>query len=69
MNFVAPDFRAGVAGTVRAGHGVFGAGRRCVPGTAAAHISYGLAQLTLLGAAPLTLLTYAQAPVTTMFGH
>jgi NADH-quinone oxidoreductase subunit N len=33
------------------------------------HISYGLAQLTLLGAALLTLLTYAQAPVTTMFGH
>ena len=33
------------------------------------HITYGLAQLTLLGAALLTLLTYAQAPVTTMFGH
>ncbi|MFZ4790328.1 MAG: NADH-quinone oxidoreductase subunit NuoN [Candidatus Competibacteraceae bacterium] len=33
------------------------------------HITYGLAQLTLLGAALLTLITYAQAPVTTMFGH
>ncbi|HOW77321.1 MAG TPA: NADH-quinone oxidoreductase subunit NuoN [Candidatus Competibacteraceae bacterium] len=33
------------------------------------HITYGLAQLTLLGAALLTLLTYSQAPVTTMFGH
>ncbi|HAS52314.1 MAG TPA: NADH-quinone oxidoreductase subunit NuoN [Gammaproteobacteria bacterium] len=33
------------------------------------HITYGLAQITLLGAALLTLLTYAQAPVTTMFGH
>lgn len=33
------------------------------------HITYGLAQLTLLGAALLTLVTYAQAPVTTMFGH
>jgi NADH-quinone oxidoreductase subunit N len=33
------------------------------------HITYGLAQLTLLGVALLTLLTYAQAPVTTMFGH
>ena len=33
------------------------------------HITYGLAQMTLLGAALLTLLTYAQAPVTTMFGH
>ena len=29
------------------------------------HITYGLAQLTLLGAALLTLLTYSQAPVTT----
>ena len=33
------------------------------------HITYGLAQLTLLGAALLTLVTYAHAPVTTMFGH
>jgi NADH-quinone oxidoreductase subunit N len=33
------------------------------------HITYGLAQLTLLGAALLTLFTYAQAPVVTMFGH
>lgn len=33
------------------------------------HITYGLAQLTLVGAALLTLLTYAHAPVTTMFGH
>ena len=33
------------------------------------HITYGLAQLTLLGAALLTLLSYAQAPVITMFGH
>jgi NADH-quinone oxidoreductase subunit N len=33
------------------------------------HITYGLAQLTLLGAALLTLATYAHAPVTTMFGH
>lgn len=33
------------------------------------HITYGLAQFTLLGAALLTLLTYAQAPVTTLFGH
>ena len=33
------------------------------------HITYGLAQFTLLGAALLTLLTYSQAPVTTMFGH
>ncbi|HNW77597.1 MAG TPA: NADH-quinone oxidoreductase subunit NuoN [Candidatus Competibacteraceae bacterium] len=33
------------------------------------HITYGLAQLTLLGAALLTLFTYAHAPVTTMFGH
>ncbi len=33
------------------------------------HITYGLAQLTLLGAALLTLATYAQAPVTAMFGH
>lgn len=33
------------------------------------HITYGLAQITLLGAALLTVLTYAQAPVTTMFGH
>ena len=33
------------------------------------HITYGLAQLTLLGAALLTLFSYAQAPVTTMFGH
>lgn len=33
------------------------------------HITYGLAQITLLGAALLTLLTYAHAPVTTMFGH
>lgn len=33
------------------------------------HISYGLAQLTLLGAALLLLLTFAHAPVTTMFGH
>ncbi len=33
------------------------------------HITYGLAQITLLGAALLTLATYAQAPVTTMFGH
>ena len=33
------------------------------------HITYGLAQLTLLGAALLILATRAQAPVTTMFGH
>lgn len=33
------------------------------------HITYGLAQITLLGAALITLFTYAQAPVTTMFGH
>ncbi|MBK8896151.1 MAG: NADH-quinone oxidoreductase subunit NuoN [Candidatus Competibacteraceae bacterium] len=33
------------------------------------HITYGLAQLTLLGAAVLTLLTYAHAPTITMFGH
>ncbi|HCK81795.1 MAG TPA: NADH-quinone oxidoreductase subunit NuoN [Candidatus Competibacteraceae bacterium] len=33
------------------------------------HITYGLAQLTLLGAAVLTLLTYAPAPTITMFGH
>ena len=33
------------------------------------HITYGLAQVTLLGAALLILATYAQAPVTTMFGH
>ena len=33
------------------------------------HITYGLAQLTLLGAILLTLATYAHAPVTTMFGH
>jgi NADH-quinone oxidoreductase subunit N len=33
------------------------------------HITYGLTQLTLLGAALLTLATYAHAPVTTMFGH
>lgn len=33
------------------------------------HITYGLAQLTLLGAALLVLLTYARAPTTTMFGH
>lgn len=33
------------------------------------HITYGLAQLTLLGAALLLLLTFTQAPVTTMFGH
>ncbi|MEI2771685.1 MAG: NADH-quinone oxidoreductase subunit NuoN [Candidatus Competibacter sp.] len=33
------------------------------------HITYGLAQLTLLGAALLILATYAQAPVITMFGH
>jgi NADH-quinone oxidoreductase subunit N len=33
------------------------------------HITYGLAQLTLAGAALLTMATYAQAPVTTMFGH
>lgn len=33
------------------------------------HITYGLAQLTLLGAAILTLVTYAHAPVITMFGH
>jgi len=33
------------------------------------HITYGLAQLTLLGAVLLTLATYAHAPVTTMFGH
>ena len=33
------------------------------------HITYGLAQLTLLGAALLTLVTYAHTPVTTMFGH
>jgi len=33
------------------------------------HITYGLAQLTLLGVALLVLLTYARAPTTTMFGH
>jgi NADH-quinone oxidoreductase subunit N len=33
------------------------------------HITYGLAQVTLMGAALLIMATYAQAPVTTMFGH
>lgn len=33
------------------------------------HISYGLTQLTALGAAALVLLTYASAPAITMFGH
>lgn len=33
------------------------------------HITYGLAQLTLLGTALLLLLTYSHAPVITMFGH
>ena len=33
------------------------------------HITYGLAQLTLLGAALLTLATYVHAPTITMFGH
>ncbi|MBK8182285.1 MAG: NADH-quinone oxidoreductase subunit NuoN [Candidatus Competibacteraceae bacterium] len=33
------------------------------------HISYALAQLTLLGAALLMLLSFSRAPVVTMFGH
>lgn len=33
------------------------------------HITYGLAQVTLLGTALLLLLTFARVPVTTMFGH
>ncbi|MEI2742393.1 MAG: NADH-quinone oxidoreductase subunit NuoN [Candidatus Competibacter sp.] len=33
------------------------------------HISYGLSQLTVLGAAALIALTYASAPAVTMFGH
>lgn len=33
------------------------------------HITYGLAQITLLGAALLLLLTFTRAPVVTMFGH
>lgn len=33
------------------------------------HVTYGLAQLTLLGAALLTAFTYADAPTVTMFGH
>ncbi|HAO32788.1 MAG TPA: NADH-quinone oxidoreductase subunit NuoN [Candidatus Competibacter sp.] len=33
------------------------------------HISYGLSQLTVLGAAALIALTYANAPAVTMFGH
>lgn len=33
------------------------------------HITYGLAQLTLLGAAVLTMATYAQTTTVAMFGH
>jgi NADH-quinone oxidoreductase subunit N len=33
------------------------------------HITYGLAQVTLLGAALLLLITFSHAPVVTMFGH
>ena len=33
------------------------------------HITYGLAQLTLLGAALLTMATYAQTTTVAMFGH
>ena len=33
------------------------------------HITYGVAQLTLLGAALLTLVTYAHAPVTLSLIH
>ncbi|MFZ1326840.1 MAG: NADH-quinone oxidoreductase subunit NuoN [Candidatus Contendobacter sp.] len=69
MNFVAPDFMPVLPE-------LFVLTMACLIlvidvflGQSQRHVTYGLAQLTLLGAALLTAFTYADAPTVTMFGH
>jgi NADH-quinone oxidoreductase subunit N len=69
MNFVAPDFMPVLPEIFVLTLTCLIWSSMCFLEQRQRHITYGLAQMTLLGAALLTLLTYAQAPVTTMFGH